>query len=236
MPVPGGVGIIGDMEYVLPFATLNAVKDLQSFVTRAKTLDTTGVRFHVSGDVLAVSVSVMHPGGLGDKVPMVVGMRTLALDFSGIERFTMDSVFEMDAITDRTNRMISQGSTQFVLPPREITVMWSAMNAPRSGWMAKAVVDDFEIRKIARNGISRVGEMLPENAGGPVLARVRADVWAETIGDPAQVEFPAGATLGAHSLGFLAPRGETTVSTSANWIRLSSAGGHVLVRPAVMVS
>ncbi|MDN6521165.1 MAG: hypothetical protein L0K46_09450, partial [Yaniella sp.] len=223
------------MEYVLPFATLNAVKDLQSFVTRAKTLDTTGVRFHVSGDVLAVSVSVMHPGGLGDKVPMVVGMRTLALDFTGIERFTMDSVFEMDAITDRTNRMISQGSTQFVLPPREITVMWSAMNAPRSGWMAKAVVDDFEIRKIARNGISRVGEMLPENAGGPVLARVRADVWAETIGDPAQVEFPAGATLGANSLGFLAPRGETTESPSANWIRLSSAGGHGIARPAVVV-
>lgn len=235
MPVPGGVGIIGDMEYVLPFATLNAVKDLQSFVTRAKTLDTTGVRFQVAGDVLAVSVSVMHPGGLGDKVPMVVGMRTLALDFSGAERFSMDSVFEMDAITERTNRMISQDSTQFVLPPREINVMWSAMNAPRSGWMAKAVVDDFEIRKIARDGISRVGEMLPENAGGPVLAKVRADVWAETIGDPERVEFPTGATLGAHSLGFLAPRGETTVSTSQNWIRLSSAGGHVLVRPAVMV-
>lgn len=199
-------------------------------------MDTTGVRFQVSGDVLAVSVSVMHPGGLGDKVPMVVGMRTFALDFTGFERFAMDSVFEMDAITDRTNRMISQSSTQFVLPPREITVMWSAMNAPRSGWMAKAVVDDFDIRKIARDGIRRVGEMLPENAGGPVLAKVRADVWTETVGDPARLEFPAGATLGAHSLGFLAPRGETTVSTSENWIRLSSAGGHVLVRPAVMVS
>src|SRR5699024_11547972 len=81
MTVPGGVGILGYMDYVLPFATLNAVKDLQSFVTRAKTLDTTGVRFQVAGDVLAISVSVMHPGGLGDKVPMVVGMRTLALDF-----------------------------------------------------------------------------------------------------------------------------------------------------------
>ena len=113
--------------------------------------------------------------------------------------------------------------------------MWSAMNAPRSGWMTKAVVDDFEIRKVARNGIRRVGEMLPENAGGPVLAKVRADVWAEPIGDPTHVEFPSGATLGAHSLGFLAPRGETTVSTSQQWIRLSSAGGHVLVRPAVMV-
>lgn len=222
------------MEYVVPFATLNAVKDLQSFVTRAKTLDTTGVRFHIAGDVLAVSVSVMHPGGLGDRVPMVMGLRTFALDFSG-PRFEMDSVFEMDAITDRTHRMISLESTEFSLPPSEISVMWSAMNAPRSGWAAQAVVDDHDIRKIARDGIRRVGESLPENAGAPVLAKVRADVWAESIGDPAQVEFPAGATLGAHSLGFLAPRGETTVSTSGNWVRLSSAGGHVLARQAVAV-
>jgi len=219
----------------MAFATLNAVKDLQSFVTRAKALDTTGVRLQVVGDVLAASVSVMHPGGLGDKVPMVIGMRTFALDFSVNQRFEMDSVFEMDAITDRTHRMIAQGFTELALPPVEISVMWSAMNAPRSGWAAKAVVDDFDIRKIARDGISRVGESLPEDAGAPVLAKVRADVWAETIGDPGQVEFPAGATLGAHSLGFLAPRGETTVSTSGNWIRLSSAGGHVLVRPAVAI-
>src|SRR5699024_2630600 len=154
-------------------------------------LDTTGVRFQVAGDVLAISVSVMHPGGLGVRVPMVVGMRALALDFSGVERFTMDSVFEMDAITDRTNRRISQGSTQLVLPPREITVMWSAMNAPRSGWMTKAVVDDFEIRKVARNGIRRVGEMLPHNTGGSVFAKILVDVWAEPIGDPTHVEFPS---------------------------------------------
>ena len=219
----------------MAFATLNAVKDLQSFVTRAKALDTTGVRLQIVGDVLAASVSVMHPGGLGDKVPMVVGMRTFALDFSATTRFEMDSVFEMNAITDRTHRMITQGSTELALPPVEISVMWSAMKAPRSGWAAKAVVDDVDIRKVARDGISRVGESLPEDAGAPVLAKVRADIWSETIGDPGQVEFPAGATLGAHSLGFLAPRGETTVSTSGNWIRLSSAGGHVLVRPAVAI-
>lgn len=223
------------MDYALPFASQNAVKDLQSFVTRAKSLDTTGVRFQVTGDVLAVTVSVMHPGGLGDKVPMVMGMRTFALDFAGRERFEVDSAFEIDAITDRTQRMISTGAMDFILPPRSISVMWSAMNAPRSGWVAQAVVDDYDIRKIARDGISRVGDSLPENAGAPVLAKVRADVWAELIGDPTQVEFPAGATLGAHSLGFLAPRGETTVSTSGNWIRLSSAGGHILVRPAVAV-
>jgi hypothetical protein len=221
------------MDYVVPFASLNAVKDLQSFITRAKTLDTTGARFVVSGNVLAVSVSVMHPAGLGDGVPIVMGLRTFALDFTGHERFELDSVFEMDAVTDRTHRMISSNSTEFVLPPREISVSWTAMNAPRSGWAAAAVVDDAEIRKIARDGISRVGEGLPTNPGAPLLAQVRSAVWGEQLGDPAQVEFPAGATLGAHSLGFLLPRGETTVSTSGGWVRLSSAGGHVLARPAV---
>jgi len=221
------------MDYVVPFASLNAVKDLQSFVTRAKTLDTTGVRFVLSGDVLAVSVSVMHPAGLGDGVPIVIGLRTFALDFTGHERFEMDSVFEMDAVTDRTHRMISSGATEFVLPPVEISVNWTAMNAPRSGWTAAAVVDDAEIRQIARDGITRVGEGLPSNPGAPLLAQVRSAVWGEQLGDPAQVEFPAGATLGAHSLGFLLPRGETTVSTAGAWVRLSSAGGHVLARPAV---
>ena len=221
------------MDYVVPFASLNAVKDLQSFITRAKTLDTTGARFVVSGDVLAVSVSVMHPAGLGDGVPIVMGLRTFALDFTGHERFELDSVFEMDAVTDRTHRMIASNSTEFVLPPREISVSWTAIDAPRSGWETAAVVDDAEIRKIARDGISRVGEGLPTNPGAPLLAQVRSAVWGEQLGDPAQVEFPAGATLGAHSLGFLLPRGETTVSTSGGWVRLSSAGGHVLARPAV---
>lgn len=228
------LGIIGDMEYVLPFATLNSVKDLQSFATRAKALDTTGIRFVVSGNVLAVSVSVMHPAGLGDGVPIVIGLRTFALDFSDDdERFEVDSVFEMDAVTDRTHRMISSGSTRFALPPSAISVNWTAMNAPRSGWAAAAVVEDAEIRSVARNGISKVGEGLPANPGAPLLAQVRSAVWGEQLGDPAQVEFPAGATLGAHSLGFLLPRGETTVSKSGGWVRLSSAGGHVLARPAV---
>ena len=223
------------MEYVVPFASLNAVKDLQSFLTRAKTLDTTGARFVVSGNVLAVSVSVMHPAGLGDGVPIVMGLRTFALDYSGYERFELDSVFEMDAVTDRTHRMIASNSTDFVLPPSEIAVNWTALNAPRSGWEAAAVVDDAEIRKIARDGISRVGEGLPSNPGAPLLAQVRSAVWGEQLGDPGHVEFPAGATLGAHSLGFLLPRGETTVSTSNGWVRLSSAGGHVLARPAVVL-
>src|SRR5690625_4289541 len=48
-------GIIGAMEHVMAFATLNAVKDLQRFVTRAKALDTTGIRLQVVGDVLAAS-------------------------------------------------------------------------------------------------------------------------------------------------------------------------------------
>ncbi len=227
------LGIIVSMEHVLPFASSNSVKDLQSFVTRAKSLDTTGVRFVVRGDVLAASVSVMHPAGLGDGVPIVIGLRTFALNFATQPRFELDSVFAMDAVTDRTQRMISSESTEFTLPPSQISVNWTAMNAPRSGWATAAVVDDAELRKVAREGISKVSEGLPTNPGAPLLAQVRSAVWGEQIGDPAHVEFPAGASLGAHSLGFLLPRGETTVSTSGNWVRLTSTGGHILARPAV---
>ena len=229
----GVLGIIVSMEHVLPFASLNSVKDLQSFVTRAKTLDTTGVRFVVTGNVLAASVSVMHPAGLGDGVPIVIGLRTFALDFANHPRFELDSVFAMDAVTDRTHRMISSDSTAFTLPPSEISVTWTALNPPRSGWSPAAVVDDADIRKLARNGISKVSEGLPSTPGAPLLAQVRSAVWGEQIGDPDHVEFPAGATLGAHSLGFLLPRGETTISTAGHWVRLTSTGGHVLARSAV---
>src|SRR5699024_2681772 len=105
-------GILSAMEHVMAFAPLPPAKDLQRFVTSAQALDSTGLGLPDVGDVLAASVSVMHPGGLGDKVPMVIGMRTFALDFSVTPRFEMDSVFEMDAITDRTHRMIAQGSTE----------------------------------------------------------------------------------------------------------------------------
>src|SRR5699024_2125820 len=186
------VGIIVTMEYVLPFATLNSVKDLQSFVTRAKTLDTTGIRFVISGNVLAASVSVMHPAGLGDGVPIVIGMRTFALDFTGRERFEVDAVFEMDAITDRTHRMIATQTTSLVLPPVQISVNWTAIDAPRTGWKTTAIVDDADIRQIARNGISQVSEGLPENPGAPLVAQVRSAVWGETLGEPGRVEFPAG--------------------------------------------
>lgn len=180
------------MDYVVPFASLNAVKDLQSFITRAKTLDTTGARFVVSGDVLAVSVSVMHPAGLGDGVPIVMGLRTFALDFTGHERFELDSVFEMDAVTDRTHRMISSNSTEFVLPPREISVSWTAIDAPRSGWAAAAVVDDAEIRKIARDGISRVGEGLPTNPGAPCWRRCVQQCGVNSSGILRRWSFPPG--------------------------------------------
>lgn len=228
-----GVGIIVPMHHVLPFASVTSVEDLQRFITRAKNLETTGARFVVSGDVLAVSVSVMHPAGLGDGVPIVVGLRTFRLDFSAHPKVALDAVFELDAVTDRTQRMLAEQSTVFTVPPVEIAVTWTALDAPRSGWVEAAVVEDAQLRELARAGITKVSQGLPSNPGAPLLAQMRSAVWGEMLGDPAHVEFPAGVTLGAHTLGFLTPDGESRVAKSAGWIRVSSAGGHILSRPAV---
>lgn len=228
-----GVGIIVLMNHVVPFASLSSVEDLQRFLTRAKNLETTGARFVVAGGVLAVSVSVMHPAGLGDGVPIVIGLRTFQLDFSGHPTVALDAVFELDAVTDRTHRMLTEASVEFPVPPVEIAVNWTALNAPRGGWRTAAVVDDVQLRDIARDGIAKVSQGLPDNPGAPLLAQIRSAVWGELLGDPAQVEFPAGVALGAHALGFLTPDGESRVSTSQGWIRVSSAGGYVLARPAV---
>lgn len=242
-----------------------AVADLEQLALRTKTIGTTGMRFQVFANVLATWVSVLAPAGLGNEVPMVMGMRTQKLhnthrgadngevtapdapDASGTPEASeapehqpaaldgLDMVFDLDAVTDRTARMKSQGSTVFMLPPRQLQVAWTAQTPPRSGWEPLAVVDDADLVTVADAGIAELADSLPQNPGESMVSKARAGVWSRLIGDPDTSQFPAGAALGAHTLGFLAEGGTTTVHGSGKWTRLSSQGGYVLARSAAVL-
>ncbi|MWD30802.1 hypothetical protein E0K89_025540, partial [Aquicoccus sp. SCR17] len=71
---------------VLRFVDDRAVRDLEQLATRARRVADTGMRLHVvpeagrSGTpMLAQWVSVLQPAGLGDGVPVVLGLRTVPL-------------------------------------------------------------------------------------------------------------------------------------------------------------
>lgn len=223
----------------LPLASLDAVRDLEQLAARTKTIGTTGMRFHVVSDTLATWVSVMHPAGLGDEVPLVLGLRAQRLAShpgAGLDPAAwdgLDIVFDLDAVTERTARMTSQASSWFPFPPRQLRVNWTAITPPRQGWELRATVDDDDVNQVARNGIEELAQSLPTNPGESLVARARAQIWSRMLGDAEQAQFPAGAALGAYTLGFLESGGTTTVHRAGVWTRLSSHRGDILTRRAV---
>lgn len=217
----------------LVFATPRAAEDIHQFMQRAKDFETEGVRFQARQDVLALTVSVMGPRGLGDQVPTVLGMRTVKLYSSNFDG--LDAVFELAAVTDRTARMSKSRSQRFSLPPVQLSVSWTAVAPPKAGWELKAVVDDEELRQIAQNGIEELGSSLPDQPGQAMVSQARGHVWGKLIGDPQQVAFPAGSALAGHVLGFLQPAQESRVFVSGPWIRIANARGTVITRPAISI-
>lgn len=100
---------------------------------------------------------------------------------------------------------------------------------PLSGWEKRETIADDVLLAEALRGIGVVAQALPENAGKPVLKTVRARIWSSPL-NGTQTPMPLGMAFGAHALGFLRAGATSSVYASAGWLRLSSTGGHMLVR------
>ena len=215
---------------------LEAVADLERFATRAKAMSDTGVRLQVAGTVLASWVSVLQPRGLGDQVPVVLGLRTVRL-LEG-RQDGLDSVYALSSVLERLARMTSTGSASLTLPPVTEHAPWTAVTPPRSGWAPVATVEDGELQSVARDGIRELADALPQDPGASMVAQARAAVWGRLLGGsgPSGEGFlPAGAAFAAHGLGFLTPQGTTAVHTSGPWVRLSGPAGFVLCRRPLLL-
>lgn len=209
---------------------LDAVRDLERFLTRAKAMSDTGVRLQNAGSVLAAWVSVLQPRGLGDRVPVALGLRTLRLTEPASP--AVDEVYPISSILERLARMQGEGLTALAHPPVTESVTWTAVTPPRSGWQPVAVVEDAELQQIAQDGVRELGSALPTDPGASMVAQARAAVWGRMLGGPNEHEgiLPAAAAFAAHGLGFLTPGGSATVHAQGPWTRLSSPAGHVLCR------
>lgn len=240
-------------ERLLVPAQRTALADWRTLLQRAVHADPeAAMRLSVQGDVLVLTVAPLHPAGLGDTMPLVLGMRTLRLQNPALDG--LDAVVEARALLDRFARLeeprpldlLEQGSglvdgpvPGIDVPPAEVRVPWAGIAPPRGPWEPVGTVSASSLRAAADTGIEEIAKGAPEGSGGHAVDALRRRVWARTALEvastqdgpsPASVPVVAGAAFGAHVLGFLPQSGQATLLRSGPWTRLTLPGGHILVR------
>lgn len=212
--------------FTLPDAT--AGHDLQVMLGRAARLDEgAAVRIIVDSGVLAVYVAVIHPRGLLDRSPTVLGLRTLAA--AGDDVDAVVPLRSLQARLDAALASATEGGIPIAVPTTVNTVVWAAISPPRGGWQRMQSIEASLLESTARAGIDEIAAAVPEGLGAELVHRVRSEVWGRSVEGLDHV--PAGAGFAALSLGFL---GDDPVEqfASGSWLRLSTQRGHVLVKQA----
>ncbi|MHA7207675.1 hypothetical protein [Arthrobacter sp. MDT1-65] len=213
----------------LRFADAQSVADFRTFTARARANDDGGMRLVAVGRVAAAYVRTLGPTVLGEPLPTVLGLRTMALEGEAV----VDVTVSLGSVLDRLARMPGD-DTVFPVPTTTVTGTWAGILPPRSGWEHAGAVSCAVLDRAARDGIGEVARSLPDRAGAPVVSTARAAVWGRPLEGVAGA-VPAGAAFGAFSLGFLVPDAEATVHVNGRWSRVTTARGHILVRPAAIL-
>ena len=233
-------------SFTLP--SLAAAHDLSVLLGRALRLDDAGaVRLIADSGVLAVYVAVITPKGLLDRGPTVLGLRTLALSvlapglLAAPGEGSFDVVVPLRSLQVRVDAALvsiaaptssEQGpdpvsSLTIGLPAAVSTIVWAGISPPRGGWQRMAPLTPPGFAAAARAGIEEVAAAIPAGTGEQIVHRVRSEVWGRPL--PGAEHVPAGAAFALESLGFLADDLIQQFATG-QWIRLSTARGHVLVK------
>ena len=212
-----------------------ALGDLHVFLGRALRVEDGSVRLIAGSGVLAVYVAVLHPVGLLDESPTVLGLRTFALTAArseGADAF--DVVVPVRSLLMRVEGMLEASATTVAEPvevrvPLEVTsVSWAAISPPRGGWHALDTVEGAVLDTVARAGIDEVAAALPTGTGEQIVHRVRSEIWGRPL--TGRDNIPGGAAFAAVSLGFLVEGDVVAIYESGPWTRLTTKRGHVLVK------
>lgn len=199
--------------------------DLQNYLGRLARFGEKEVRLQSRGATLAVYGCTQAPAGIMDDTPVVLVMRAFALAAPLLPE--LDAVVEVRALTDRLAR--PGGDLEVPLPPMTVTAAWAGVLPPVTGWEAEGALDAGSLAIVAAEGMARVAEAVPADAGDPVVQRVRRSVWGSEIAPG----IPAAAAFAAEGLGFLTGADRLLRSSSKAWTRLSSPNGHVILRHGV---
>lgn len=217
------------MSLRLPHAA--ALRDWQIFAERARRAEAeAAMRLSIHGSTLVLSCAPLYPAGLGDTMPLTLGMRMLPLTDSSADG--LDAVVPIAALLDRFARAQKHGSLHIDVPPQQIRAPWAGISPPRGGWASAPDITAPELRDIAAAGIAEIAAGSPAGSGAHAVARLRRAVWSRPVPG---TQIPAGAAFALDVLGFLPPPDtddkRVQLRTSGPWWRLSTAAGHVLTRP-----
>lgn len=206
-----------------------AVADLQAYVSRAGRVEDGSVRLIAGSGVLAVYSAILYPRGLLDQTPTVLGLRTFATDKDSV----FDAVVPTRSLLDRLARLEgtlddADGPIGIRMPLEVSTVTWAGISPPRGGWLHVGDTTFETLDAAARAGIDVIATEIPTGTGEHLVQRARSEVWGSPLEGLEYV--PAGAAFAAFSLGFLHPDEAVAIYETGPWTRLTSRGGHVLVR------
>jgi len=207
-----------------------ALGDLHVYLGRALRVEDGSVRLIAGSGVLAVYVSVLHPAGLLDESPTVLGLRTFAL----VSQDSFDVVVPVRSLLMRVEGLLESatenvGEAIVVSLPMEVnTVTWTAISPPRGDWHALPSTEWDVLDAVARKGIDEVAEAIPSGTGEQIVHRVRTEIWGRPITGLDHI--PAGAAFAALSLGFLGEGDAVSIYESGAWTRITTKRGHVLIK------
>lgn len=199
--------------------------DLQNYLSRLARLGEAEVRLQTRGSALAVYGCTQAPLSIMDDSPVVLVMRAFPLSAAPTE--PVDTVVEVRSLTDRLAR--EESGLNLALPDVTVAAAWTGVLPPVAGWEARGEMDAGSLAVVAAEGMARVAENVPADAGDPVVQKLRRAVWGSEIAPG----IPAAAAFAAEGLGFLAGVDRLTLSGTRAWTRLSSRNGHVILRRGV---
>lgn len=212
------------MSDTLTITQRAAAGDLVSFLHRARRVLDGSARLIASDGFLQCYAGILFPRGLLDKTPTVLGLRVVEV----APGETVDTTVPIESLTHRIEQALQHdGDVVVSVPTPSPSLQWTAVTPPRDGWKRRLPVTSSLLSEVAKNGITAISDGLPENAGEPVVQRIRAEVWGQPV--PHKKAIPWGAGFAADALGFLGQR-NLAVHTNGLWVRLSAHHGYVLVK------
>ena len=211
------------MKKKFTLSSVEARKDLATFLQRAARVGHESARLVANSGYLQVYVGILFPRGILDTTPTVLGLRV----FSVAAEDNFDAVVPIMSLLSRVESSLAGGHQELELPSEAISLAWAAITPPRRGWRRRRGIASEVLSNSSALGVARVTQALPENIGEAILQKVRAEVWGTPLEENSRI--PAGAAFATDALGFLSER-MLQVHTVGNWVRLSSKSGYVLVR------
>lgn len=211
----------------LQLGAVEAVRDWRTFVNRAQFADPdAAMRLSVQDSTLVLTCAPLAPAGIGDSMPLVLGMRMLSLADSSSDG--LDVVVPTAALLDRFARALNHDETAIDVPPQNVTVPWSGIAPPRRDWHRTGEVPVESLREAAQAGIEEITVGAPQNSGGHAVSRLRRLVWSRAL--PTLPDVACAAAFGLEALGFLPREGAVQIHSAGQWRRVSTPVGHVLTR------